>query len=641
MTFFNYKNTEIEDKSQKRDDDIQSVRSIPDDIESLVESNSGLINYQQAAVNYIVKTFTGDQELLILYQEAIQLMDEAKFVRNHRRLLKKFFLNLLSEGHSPAQKRAIEFLRPRSKRTHISSAIRSLIVPFDNTFREKINIIIEQEKNSLFLLDRLLDARGFTAQATPKNTADEAFSVEPGIKISASGDSDIASEDSEDSDNDEDIQNDTALSNLEATAEFLISGRSFSLFKESLRGFLHPRPEAEHLQENAGTITVEQSEPLVWNLRKELRNSLQLDIEESGRFLPRLPQLVDMILQCWPLPVSEPPIPKGKVRARWDCQCGLRLFDDFTELEFGSVKELEIELQELGCSTQRNRDLRMTLFEFLRVLWKRAEHYLQKQRSSNSQRENMLPIKEIRQPPNGPHQSNATQQPNEPSAKCQDTLHLLLCIDKENSGTPLQQEQLEGINTDRQLFLFLRSKYFRQWNVRNWLTLRNIGSLSLSRFAVDFSNFAEVHKHVSICEPACVCLPPVDRLDREYRCRPAPEVKPKYEPAIGAQRLTHYFLSPQCVNATQKTILAQLPKRVGYLSASSDQEEIGWGIHFQEGWHWRTVNFVVIILVASFSLVFAIVWSITKSDIQGAFAVSSFWLTLGTLLLGYMTLRSL
>lgn len=163
--------------------------------------------------------------------------------------------------------------------------------------------------------------------------------------------------------------------------------------------------------------------------------------------------------------------------------------------------------------------------------------------------------------------------------------------------------------------------------------------LRVVKFALDFSNFTEVHKHVSTCGPACICLPPVDRLDGEYCCRPAPEVKPKYEPAIGSQRLTHYFLSPQCVEATQKTILAQLPKRLGHLRALNDKEEIGWGIHFQEDWHWRTVYFVVI-LVALFSLVFGIVWSITKGDIQGAFTVSSFCLTLGSLLLGYMVVRS-
>ena len=83
-----------------------------------------------------------------------------------------------------------------------------------------------------------------------------------------------------------------------------------------------------------------------------------------------------------------------------------------------------------------------------------------------------------------------------------------------------------------------------------------------------------------------------------------------------------------------------MPKRIGHLRASNEQEEIGWGIHFQEGWHWRSVYLVVVVLVVLFGGVFGIVWSITKGDIQGAFAISSFSVTLGSLLLGYIVLRS-
>lgn len=68
---------------------------------------------------------------------------------------------------------------------------------------------------------------------------------------------------------------------------------------------------------NLDCHTGEQSGTLLQNLRRGLRSSLRLDAEEkSGKFLPSLPLLVDMVLQSLPLPESEPPIPKGKVRAR-------------------------------------------------------------------------------------------------------------------------------------------------------------------------------------------------------------------------------------------------------------------------------------------------------------------------------------
>lgn len=154
------------------------------------------------------------------------------------------------------------------------------------------------------------------------------------------------------------------------------------------------------------------------------------------------------------------------------------------------------------------------------------------------------------------------------------------------------------------------------------------------KFTVDVSKFTDVHKHEITCtHDNCVCLPPTYLLDTEYSCSPAPEKKLEYNPAIGSRRLTHYFINPQCVEVTQKTVLAQLPKRIGRLEALSDKEVMGWGLHLQEGWHRRAVYFVVTVLVIPFSLVFGIVWSVMKGDVQSAFAISTYWLTLGSLLL--------
>ncbi len=66
------------------------------------------------------------------------------------------------------------------------------------------------------------------------------------------------------------------------------------------------------------------------------------------------------------------------------------------------------------------------------------------------------------------------------------------------------------------------------------------------------------------------------------------------------------------------------------------KDELGWGIHLEEGWHWRTIYFVLVVFLSSFSLIFGVIWSVTKGDISGAFAISSFWLNLGSLL-GWLT----
>jgi len=106
---------------------------------------------------------------------------------------------------------------------------------------------------------------------------------------------------------------------------------------------------------------------------------------------------------------------------------------------------------------------------------------------------------------------------------------------------------------------------------------------------------------------------------------------------------SYHFSHPECIAAFQRTIRDQLPKRLGVcgeLVASWSQEELDWGLHFQEGWHWRTIYFIVVVLISVSSLVFGIVWSVTKADIQGAFTISGFWLTMGSVLLGYLAVKS-
>ncbi|KAK3322666.1 hypothetical protein B0H66DRAFT_639058 [Apodospora peruviana] len=152
---------------------------------------------------------------------------------------------------------------------------------------------------------------------------------------------------------------------------------------------------------------------------------------------------------------------------------------------------------------------------------------------------------------------------------------------------------------------------------------------------VDSSEFADVHRHTHVCSSECVCLPPIDRIGTEYDCSPAPQTKPKYVPAIGTRYLTHLFFHPDCVRKTQRFIYNQLPKRAcGQLAGSDDQVKFGWGVYFEEGWHWKSIYFIMVVLLASGSSVFGITWSVTKGDIQGGFAISSAWMTLGSVVDG-------
>jgi hypothetical protein len=57
-----------------KQDEIQSLKSVNDDIDSRAESSSWRENYLEMAVNFVVHQFTQDPELLALYREAITSM---------------------------------------------------------------------------------------------------------------------------------------------------------------------------------------------------------------------------------------------------------------------------------------------------------------------------------------------------------------------------------------------------------------------------------------------------------------------------------------------------------------------------------------------------------------------------------------
>lgn len=161
MTFYRY-SVEADDEPE----DLESVISNDDDIQSqadLIVARSAIP--RQTAVNYFIKTFSEDNELIDLYQVATRRISKDKFVRNHRRLLKKLFLDFDLDGMTPSQKLALRFLKSRRYRIHLSTDIYQAFVASDDSIRDKINFIVKKEKDSLLLLDRYLE--GLDAAENP------------------------------------------------------------------------------------------------------------------------------------------------------------------------------------------------------------------------------------------------------------------------------------------------------------------------------------------------------------------------------------------------------------------------------------------------------------------------------------------
>ena len=85
--------------------------------------------------------------------------------------------------------------------------------------------------------------------------------------------------------------------------------------------------------------------------------------------------------------------------------------------------------------------------------------------------------------------------------------------------------------------------------------------------------------------------------------------------------------SPECIHEEKTLVLDQLPKRTcGELEGKVRQPAEGWGLHYQEGQDFDLLMGVVFIVLVA-SLLFGVLWSYFKHDVQGAFGVASYMVT--------------
>ncbi|KAF3804125.1 hypothetical protein GCG54_00000474 [Colletotrichum gloeosporioides] len=218
---------------QEADDDmieIQSIPSLTDDIMS--PSDSGPVNW-----NVIV-----DPELRALYQYAISHLDENRFLRNHRRLLKGYYILLQSQAHKTDQISSIDFLRSRKHRNLISSKILGSLSPQKAGQSGDLREELQKNENRNLTIERYL--RG------PDETY-EAGSETKMLCFKEDGDDREVSENEGQSDsdtNDGETSKSTVSVSCEKLAEtrqFLTSGVALTKFKTDFRDFLFPKAKAE------------------------------------------------------------------------------------------------------------------------------------------------------------------------------------------------------------------------------------------------------------------------------------------------------------------------------------------------------------------------------------------------------------
>lgn len=90
---------------------------------------------------------------------------------------------------------------------------------------------------------------------------------------------------------------------------------------------------------------------------------------------------------------------------------------------------------------------------------------------------------------------------------------------------------------------------------------------------------------------------------------------------------------PSAINVNRTWVMHRVPKRVkGELSDYGDQPADGWGFYFKNGWDFDTIITISFVVLMLASLLFGICWSVLEKDIQGAFGVSAYIVTVCGLL---------
>ncbi|KAF4783393.1 hypothetical protein HER10_EVM0009493 [Colletotrichum scovillei] len=303
-TFYNH--AQVESYSDGVDEEIRSLISGPEDIHSQDGSNSARWEVRTAAASYLAELLTDDATLRPLYEEASKRLDNDRFCRNHGRLLKRYYLSLLSQATNRKQIVAVNFLRPRSNRTLISRKV------LESTGRERVQVALSQHEERNLTLQRFLQSEEVRQDATNAG-------VEPPLDI----DERSEQESSVDEDEQEADQDGPYLVDLENARHHFASGASLMQFKAEFSDFLHPPSR------------------VVQETQSPMQSQTEAEIEQRPNSRSRgwygSVAYGKIKLSSWLYDMYCPP-KLGYQRLRYICECNDPMFLDIKELKPGGIQ---------------------------------------------------------------------------------------------------------------------------------------------------------------------------------------------------------------------------------------------------------------------------------------------------------------
>ncbi|KAI4946511.1 hypothetical protein J4E91_007199 [Alternaria rosae] len=276
-------------------------------------------------------------------------------------------------------------------------------------------------------------------------------------------------------------------------------------------------------------------------------------------------------------------------RMYWTCTCGFKGLGHYMEYRPGAIKELAIELQNGGYT--------VTLEPWNPVdIW-------------NNCFDTAVPRLQM-------IAENFWKQ------------HVIATLYPTSREVPNMKAADSISDTDRELFTKLREAYAANfsWAHRN-LSIWTVQKINFVKFNQWERNEVANLQHG---------VPPDS--ERHYTSKPNPR---GYEPVLDNDFLMHRFTCSQRARCLDASIgFEHIPKRIGRPEPWDHNEHpdlgIGWGLQLEEGCFRR----LCIIVVGGFvvSAVTGIIWSALARDVQSGFAVASWLLASGTILVATIQL---
>lgn len=178
------------------------------------------------------------------------------------------------------------------------------------------------------------------------------------------------------------------------------------------------------------------------------------------------------------------------------------------------------------------------------------------------------------------------------------------------------------VKSDKDLALALREHYEqlnRKW--LKWARVRGLTTIEFVQFEVHRNRFADIRASPSM-PPKSSTSSTTAPSEQPYSFEPVDLLPP-----VGSTYLLHLFKHPSDYDGELVTYL-RAPKRRERLEFG-----MGWGINLVEGFLPQRVWMCLMCVFGIGSAIFAILWTVKAGDVQGAFGVAGWVVTLAGLIL--------